>query len=269
MTPAARPGRAPRFDVAQVRARLPDPAGAGARQAARLPRQRRHHAEAAGGARRARRTTTGTTTPTSTAATHLLSERATGAYEGARAKVARVPQRRRRARDRLHAGHAPRASTWWRRRCGRADARARRRGAHHVRWSTTRTSCPGSCSASRRARRCGRARSTTRGELDLDEFERLLDAADEDRRGRPRVERARHGQPGRGDRSRWRTPPAPSVLVDGAQAVAAHAGRRAGARLRLLRVLRPQDVRPDRHRRALRQGARCSRRCRRTRAAAT
>ena len=35
---------------------------------------------------------------------------------------------------------------------------------------------------------------------------------------------------------------------------AAPAGRRAGARLRLLRVLRPQAVRPDRHRRALRQG---------------
>ena len=34
-------------------------------------------------------------------------------------------------------------------------------------------------------------------------------------------------------------------------------------------LLGPQDVRPDRHRRALRQGARCSRRCRRTRAAAT
>ncbi len=35
---------------------------------------------------------------------------------------------------------------------------------------------------------------------------------------------------------------------------AAPAGRRAGARLRFLRLLRPQAVRPDRHRRALRQG---------------
>ena len=35
---------------------------------------------------------------------------------------------------------------------------------------------------------------------------------------------------------------------------AAPAGRRAGARLRLLRLLRPQALRPDRHRRALRQG---------------
>ncbi len=35
----------------------------------------------------------------------------------------------------------------------------------------------------------------------------------------------------------------------------AHAGRRAGSGLRLLRVLRPQDVRPHRHRRALRPRA--------------
>ena len=35
---------------------------------------------------------------------------------------------------------------------------------------------------------------------------------------------------------------------------AAPARRRAGARLRFLRLLRPQDVRPDRHRRPLRQG---------------
>ena len=39
----------------------------------------------------------------------------------------------------------------------------------------------------------------------------------------------------------------------------AHAGRRAGARLRLLRVLRPQDLRADRHRRRLRQARASSR----------
>ncbi len=42
------------------------------------------------------------------------------------------------------------------------------------------------------------------------------------------------------------------VLLDGAQAVPHFARRRAGARLRLLRVLRPQALRPDRHRRAVR-----------------
>ena len=59
------------------------------------------------------------------------------------------------------------------------------------------------------------------------------------------------------------------VLVDGAQAAPHLVDRRAGARLRLLRALEPQDVRPDRHRRALRPQGSCSRRCRRTRAAAT
>ena len=41
------------------------------------------------------------------------------------------------------------------------------------------------------------------------------------------------------------------VLLDGAQAVAASARRRAGAGLRLLCFLGPQGLRPDRHRRAL------------------
>ena len=54
-----------------------------------------------------------TTTPTSTAASHLLSERATAAYEGARAKIARVPQRARDAREIVftrgtHRGDQPR-----------------------------------------------------------------------------------------------------------------------------------------------------------------
>ena len=45
------------------------------------------------------------------------------------------------------------------------------------------------------------------------------------------------------------------VLVDGAQAVPHLRGRRAGSGLRLLCLLGPQDVRPDRHRHSLRQGA--------------
>ena len=43
------------------------------------------------------------------------------------------------------------------------------------------------------------------------------------------------------------------VLVDGAQAVPHMRGRRPGTRLRLLRLLRPQGLRPHRHRRPLRQ----------------
>ena len=43
------------------------------------------------------------------------------------------------------------------------------------------------------------------------------------------------------------------VLVDGSQGAVHLPGRRAGHRLRLLCLHRPQDLRPDRHRRALRQ----------------
>ena len=43
-----------------------------------------------------------------------------------------------------------------------------------------------------------------------------------------------------------------TTLIDGAQAVPHMRGGRAGARLRFLRLLGAQDVRPDRHRRALR-----------------
>ena len=71
------------------------------------------------------------------------------------------------------------------------------------------------------------------------------------RRRRPRLERARQHQPGRADdrlRARARRAGARRRRAGGA----APRGRRAGARLRLLRVLGPQDVRPDRHRRPLR-----------------
>ena len=50
---------------------------------------------------------------------------------------------------------------------------------------------------------------------------------------------------------------------------AAHDGRRRRARLRFLRLFRPQALRPDRDRRALGRGASCSTRCRRGRAAAS
>ena len=50
---------------------------------------------------------------------------------------------------------------------------------------------------------------------------------------------------------------------------AAHGGRRAGSRLRLLCLLRPQDVRPDRHRHPLRQGRAARADAARSRAAAT
>ena len=54
------------------------------------------------------------------------------------------------------------------------------------------------------------------------------------------------------------------VLVDGSAGGRAHARRRAGPRLRLLRLHRPQDLWPHRHRRAVRQDASTSTPCRPT-----
>ena len=86
----------------------------------------------------------------------------------------------------------------------------------------------------------------------LDEFEKLLTDADEDRRHHPHVERARHGGAGEGggaDRPRPRHPGAGRRQPGGR----APAGRCPRPRLRLLLLHRPQDLRADRHRRALRQ----------------
>ena len=147
-------------------------------------------------------------------------ERATQAYEGARDTVQRFLNAPERARDRLHARHHRGDQP------GRADASdgtrvaAGRRDPDHRRWSTTRTSCPGRSLCERDGRRAARrARSTTRGELRLDELERLLSPRTRLVAVGARLERARHGQPGAADRRA------------GARARRAGAGRRrAGAR---------------------------------------
>ena len=107
--------------------------------------------------RRDRPTTIATPTPTSIAATHLLSERATGAYERRARQGGRGSSTPPSARDHLLTTGTTEginlvAQSW-----GRADAERRRRDPDVAGSSTTRTSCRGSCSASRRARRCGRA----------------------------------------------------------------------------------------------------------------
>ena len=197
-------------------------------------------------------TTTRRATPTSTAACTTLSERATELYERRARRCARFIAPREPREIVFTRGTPPRASTWWR----RPGAGPTSRPATRCRLgdgAPLQHRAVAACSASekgaalrvipidrRRRARPGRVRARC------------------SRRGRgssrsPRVQRARHGEAGRRDH-----PPAHaaarSVLVDGAQAVAAHAGRRAGARLRLLRVHRPQAVRADRHRRPLRQG---------------
>ena len=58
------------------------------------------------------------------------------------------------------------------------------------------------------------------------------------------------------------------ILVDGAQQAPHLPDRRRGPRRRLLRLHRPQDARPDRHRRPVGPRRSCSRPCRRSSAAA-
>ena len=93
------------------------------------------------------------------------------------------------------------------------------------------------------------------------------DAAHQAGRHHPDVERAGHGDADQGDRAHR-----PCARHSGAgrrqPERGAHAGRRAGSRLRLLRLHRPQGLRAERHRRALRPQGDARARCGRSRAAA-
>ncbi len=161
MTPVAAHTRdLPVLDVAQVRADFPILRRQVARQAARLPRQRGDDAEAAGRDRRDRALLHRRTTPTSIAAcTSSASVATRGLRKCPRARSRAFFNAPQLARDRLHAQrdreHQP----------GRARVRADATSAPATkcssrRWSTTRTSCRGSCSARSAARGCGSRRST-------------------------------------------------------------------------------------------------------------
>ena len=178
-------------------ARLPDPPAAGAREAARLPRQRGHHAEAAGGDRRDRqllRARQRQHPPRRPPA-----ERAGDAGLRARPRDGpALPQRPRGARDRLrprhHRGDQPGGADL---RAAAAAAGRRDRGlgdgaplehrpvADGVR--ADRGAAPRRADHRRRRAADGRVRAAAR-------------RPHEARRRRPRVERARHDQPGGRDR---------------------------------------------------------------------
>ena len=97
---------------------------------------------------------------------------------------------------------------------------------------------------------------------------RAARAAAEARRRRPRLQRARHDQPGRRDRrARARRRRAGAGRRRAGRA--ADPGRRRRARRRLLRLDRPQGLRADRHRRPARPARAAARRCRRSSAAGT
>ncbi len=182
---------------------------------------------------------------------HWLSVHATDAYDAAREKARAFLNAAAAARDHLRPrhdrGHQPR----------RPDARPRSASAPATRSSspassTTRTSCPGRCCARRRARGSPSPRSTTRASS-------ISRPSRSSSRPRTKIVSVAHLSnalgtiiPVRRDR-RARARARRRRLRRRRAGGAAPAGRRAGPRLRLLRLLGPQDLRPDRRRRALRQ----------------
>ena len=238
---AARPRAHPRR---LSRARAPHQ-----RPSARLPRQRRLVAAARRRHRRGRRLRARRTTPTCTAACTRCRRR--------RRRCTRARARRRgasstppRPRKSSSCAARPRRSTSSRSpTAGRASAPGDEivvtRLEHHsniVPWQLL-------CAQTGAVLRV--VPIDRRGVVDFDAYLAHARPAHAHRRPRPRLECARHGAAARRfhrrgararDRDRRRRRPGR----------AAPAGRRAGARLRLLRVLRAQDVRPDRHRRAVR-----------------
>ena len=153
---------------------------------------------------------------------------------------------------------------------GGAHRRRGRRGRPHRRSSTTRTSCRGSSLRAGGRRRAALVDVDADGTLDLDAARRhLADGRVEARRGLPRLERARHDQPGRRDRRAAPTPPARSSLVDGARPCRSMPRRRRGDRRRLLRLDRRTRSTGRPASASCTAAASCSRRCRRSSAAAT
>ena len=255
----------PRLDTDRAPGRLPVPRGAGQRQAARLSRLGRLDPEAAPGARRDARLLRARYANVHRGV-YRLAERATEGYEGARRTVAafvNAPSEReviftRSSTEALNLV----AYAWGLDNLGPGDVVVVTELEHHanfVPWQFIASATGASfrhipIDDARRApaRRARRARP--RGH-------------DQGRRDRPRLELARHDQPGRAarglgaragrDHGRRRGPGG-----------AAPADRRAGARLRLPRLLVAQAVRAERRRARSGAGASCSRRWRRSTSAA-
>ena len=203
--PRACPRRAhPAFDVARGAARLPDPGRARQRPAAGLARQRRDHAEAAGGDRPPRvllRARELQHPPRRARAGGARDRRLRGrAREGARASSTR-----RRASEIVFVRGATEAHQPGRAELGPAATSARATRSSSPTSSTTPTSCPGSSSAPRRARKLRVAPVDDRGQVLLDEYEKLLGPQTQARRVHAGVERARHDHAGAARWSRWRT----------------------------------------------------------------
>ena len=246
-------------------ARLPDPRARGQRQAARLPRLRVVVAEAARRARRDGRLLPRATTPTSTAACTRSPRRRPPRTRQARRKVARFVNAPPTPRRSCSRATRPRRSTSSRTRgraptCSAGDAIVLSHMEHHA------NVVPWHMLAAERGVELRWIPLTDDFRLDLVEPRRAAR-----RRQAPRdqrdVERARHDQRhpaarrrrarGRRARARRRVP-----------VRAARRHRRAGVGRRLRRVLRAQDAAARAASARCGPGTSCSRRCRRSSAAA-
>ena len=198
---------------------------------------------------------------------YQLSERATAAHEAAREKV-RAFLGAEKTSEIVFVRGATEAINLVAQSYGRARHRRRRRNPHHRRWSTIRTSCRGRCCAKSAARILKVAPMDDNGDLDRRRIRKAPWPANQAGCLHLGLERPRHRQSGQGhDRGRpSRRRRGPGRRRAGR---APPRARRAGSRLRFPGFLRPQDLRPDRHRRALRQASACWKRCRPGRAAAT
>ena len=201
-------------------------------------------------------------------AAHALAARSTDAYEAAREEVRRfLNASSARARSCSFAA-PPRPSTWSRRAGAVSNIGPGRRDRHHVARAPREHRAVAAAvhgdgrAAAGRARSTITARSCSRSTRSCSGPRTKLVVV------RARVERAGHHHARRARWSRWRTAMARACCRRRAGRLA-HARRRAGTRLRLLRLLWPQGVRADRYRRAATARANCSTRCRRGRAAAT
>ena len=149
-----------------------------------------------------------------------------------------------------------------------ARPRPRRRDRHHRDGAPLQHRAVAAARASAPARRCAGSASTDDGRLDLSDIDERHHRAHQGRlvRARSRTSSARST---RSRRSSARAHEVGALVVRRRLAGrAAHAARRAGPRRRLRRLHRPQDVRPDRHRRAVGPPRAARGRCRRSSAAA-
>ena len=242
------PHAAPGFDVAQGAGRFPDPVARDPWQAAGVPRQRRVLAAPARGAAARSSTTRPRLHANVHRGVHSLSQWATAAYEGARDSVRRFLNARSTREIVFVRGTTEAinlvANSW-----GRGHLAARRRDPDHLpRASRQHRAVADAVRGDRRAaaRRAGQAERRARPRR----VPRPAVGAHPAGRGRACLERARHHPAGAGDRASGARPRGAGAARRCAGGAAPARGR-AGARLRLLCVLRPQGLRTDRHRRAV------------------